>query len=121
MIFGLMAYTAHPAEMPCDVTPGIYAIHREVAGGVFQNSECKLGAWVAWVPETRTLVVSKLQFKAGLLLGAIAGYAQYPILPLAAPSVAARWADNPWIRATALPAVKGISTGGVHLSIEWEF
>ena len=105
--------------MPCDDTLGIYYRGANFGGGIFKNSECRLGAWGGWTPETNTLTIGPVKAKAGAAVGLVAGYKAHPVFPLLLPSVAVSLDGQSWLRATFLPQFK-TSAGGVSLSLEFE-
>lgn len=122
-MIGLDLYThhQHPAGL-CSDTVGVYVVHRGWAGGVLRNSECRVGAWGAWAPETNVLTVGPVRAKAGALLGVITGYRAADVLPMASVSVAASLAgSSTWLRLSYLPRSPRAQSDGWHLSIEREF
>lgn len=119
-MIGLMLHTEHSAPMPCDDTYGVYINHNGASAGIFKNSECNIGAWGAWAPETNTLTLGPVHMKAGLLVGGILGYKEHPIFPLLVPSVAVSLDGRTWVRASYLPKVK-TGASGVTFSVEFTF
>ena len=120
MILGIMLHTAHMGPAQCDNTAGIYAVRDQIGGGIFRNSECNLGAWGGWAPETNTITLRQVEAKAGAIIGVVAGYRSRPVSPLFSPSIAVSFDGNSWVRANYLPSYRG-STSGVMFSIEWKF
>jgi len=118
-MLGLNIYTAHTTNMPCDDTVGVYAIRGNLGAGVLRNSECRVGAWGAWIPETNVLTIGPVKVKAGLMLGLIAGYARQPIGPLVVPSAATKLGPV-WYRLSYLPRAPGAATDGWHISMEFD-
>lgn len=120
-MIGLSIYTHHTTpDGLCNDTAGLYVRHGEWAGGVLKNSECRVGAWGAWAPETNTLINGTIRAKAGLMLGFITGYKSADVLPLVSPSIAIGWRST-WLRASYLPRAPGAQSDGWHFSIEYDF
>jgi len=122
MDLGINLYTTHFGPAACDTTVGVYVTNGHFGGGLLRNSQCNVGAWGAWTPQTNTITLGPVTAKAGLMVGAISGYTSEFILPLLVPSVAAKLPGTPWLRASYLPKYGDKSTvDGVHFSIEYSF
>jgi hypothetical protein len=119
-MIGLLLHTFHDAPVPCSNTMGAYLVVDEYTAGIFKNSECRLGAWAGWAPETNTITLGLVKAKAGLVAGLVAGYKARPVFSLLVPSVAVSLDERWWLRASYLAKVK-TSTTGVTLSIEHPF
>jgi hypothetical protein len=119
-MIGLLLHTFHTSPVPCDDTAGVYLLADGYTAGLFKNSECHPGAWAGWAPETNVLTLGPVRAKAGVTVGAIAGYKSRPILPLLLPSIAISLDSQSWLRATFLPKFK-TGAGGVALSVEFTF
>jgi hypothetical protein len=119
-VIGLMLHTHHFGNVPCDDTVGVYVVHEQVGGGVFRNSECRVGAWGGWAPETNTITLGPAKVKAGLIAGLVLGYRHRPVFPLLVPSAAVSLDGRHWLRANVLPPFRE-TTAGVMLSVEWNF
>ncbi len=119
-MIGLMLHTNHFGPAQCDDTSGVYVVSNQVGGGIFRNSECNIGAWGGWAPETNTITIGPVKAKAGAIFGAVAGYRSRPISPMFSPSIAVSLDGAAWVRANYLPPYRG-STPGVMFSVEWNF
>ena len=119
-MIGLDLYTVHPDGALCNDTTGFYVRHGQWAGGVLKNSDCRIGAWGAWVAETNSLTTGTIKAKAAVMVGAITGYRSADVLPLLVPSVAIGWRST-WLRASYLPKAPGAQSDGWHFSIEYDF
>ena len=119
-MIGLLLHTFHTSPVPCDDTAGVYLLADGYTAGVFKNSECRVGAWGGWAPETNVLTLGPVKAKAGAIVGAVAGYKAHPVFPLLVPSVAVSLDGRSWLRASFLPQFK-TSAGGVSLSVEFAF
>ncbi len=119
-MIGLMLQTHHMGPAQCGSTVGVYVVHEQIGGGIFRNSECNLGAWGGWAPETNTITVGPFKAKAGAIAGLVVGYRNRPVFPLLIPSAAVSLDSQHWLRANLLPSYRG-STAGVMFSVEWDF
>jgi hypothetical protein len=121
-MIGLDLYTHHTHPLGlCADTVGIYVTHRGFAGGALRNSECRASVWAGWAPESNVLTLGPVRAKAGLVLGAIAGYRAHPVLPMATASAAFSIDGLTWVRFSYLPRSPGAQSDGMHLSIERRF
>jgi hypothetical protein len=113
-VIGLHLATLHSSRGWCDANPGLYA--RWSGGftaGAYRNSECHPSAYAGWAWQTHGSV------RAGVMVGAVAGYKAHPIMPLLLPSVAIDLTPSIAARLTYIPKVEKRGAHALHFSLEF--
>lgn len=122
MFIGAHLYTQHFNSGYCNNNYGIYvATEDKVVLGILRNSECNIGAYLAWAPENNVLTIKNSKVSVSLTIGGIYGYKNSLISPLIIPSVINEYKDVRY-RLSYLPKPPNSNgSAGIHYSIEWRF
>jgi len=107
----------NPKHPPNNVNPGVYVETTEGwTAGTYRNSQYRQSFYAG-----RTLDLDLAPvITASLTLGAITGYRQSPVLPLAVPSLRLRLSDDVATRVAYVPRVEKKGAAAVHLMVEFK-